>query len=74
MHRCRGSKGRHPMDVVTASFCRRLRVVRLRAGLTQAEVSERARVSVRTLRDIERNRIARPRPPGRRERVTATTP
>jgi DNA-binding SARP family transcriptional activator/DNA-binding XRE family transcriptional regulator len=49
------------MDVVTASFGRRLRVVRLRAGLTQAEVSERAGVSVRTLRDIERNRIARPR-------------
>ncbi|WP_158273881.1 BTAD domain-containing putative transcriptional regulator [Micromonospora sp. RP3T] len=40
-----------------------VRGYRLRAGLTQAELSTRAGVSVRTLRDLERGRTRRPHAP-----------
>ena len=41
-------------------FGPRLRELRQRSGLTQEELAERARVGVRTLRDLETGRTARP--------------
>src|SRR3954454_2838867 len=39
-----------------------LRAYRVRAGLTQQELASRAGVSMRALRDIEHDRVGRPRP------------
>jgi DNA-binding SARP family transcriptional activator/tetratricopeptide (TPR) repeat protein/DNA-binding XRE family transcriptional regulator len=39
-----------------------LRAYRMRAGLTQQELASRAGVSLRALRDIEHDRVGRPRP------------
>jgi DNA-binding SARP family transcriptional activator/DNA-binding XRE family transcriptional regulator len=49
------------MDWGPATFGEALRARRVRAGLTQAELAERAGVSVRAVRYIESGRIARPR-------------
>jgi DNA-binding SARP family transcriptional activator/DNA-binding XRE family transcriptional regulator len=38
-----------------------VRMHRLRAGLTQQELAHRAGLSIRTLRDLEQDRVARPR-------------
>jgi DNA-binding SARP family transcriptional activator/DNA-binding XRE family transcriptional regulator len=48
-----------------------LRQYRLRAGLTQHQAAERAGLGVRTLRDIEQNRVARPREPSLRQLADA---
>ncbi|GIG58032.1 XRE family transcriptional regulator [Longispora fulva] len=42
------------------TFAERLKVLRRAAGLTQVELATRARVGIRTLRDIERGHVARP--------------
>lgn len=42
-------------------FGPRLRALRNRAGLAQEELAERSGLSVRTIRDLERGRVARPR-------------
>jgi transcriptional regulator with XRE-family HTH domain len=44
----------------SASFAAVLRASRMRAGLTQCELASRAGVGVRTLRELERARVARP--------------
>nr|MDT0662759.1 helix-turn-helix domain-containing protein [Micromonospora sp. DSM 115978] len=50
----------HGADQVPAGFSELLRSRRLQAGLTQAELAERAGVGVRTVRDLERGRSQRP--------------
>src|SRR5882672_1804428 len=49
------------MEWGPATFGEALRARRVRAGLTQADLAERAGVSVRAVRYIEGGRIARPR-------------
>lgn len=44
------------------TFGARLSGHRVRLGLTQERLAERARLGVRTIRDLERGRVARPRP------------
>jgi len=44
------------------TFGARLSGHRVRLGLTQERLAERARLGVRTIRDLERDRVARPRP------------
>jgi len=44
------------------AFGELVRVRRIAAGLTQAELAERAGLSVRAVRDIEQHRVRRPRP------------
>ncbi|MEV0644888.1 helix-turn-helix domain-containing protein [Phytomonospora sp. NPDC050363] len=44
------------------TFGARLNGHRVRLGLTQERLAERARLGVRTIRDLERDRVARPRP------------
>jgi DNA-binding SARP family transcriptional activator/DNA-binding XRE family transcriptional regulator len=46
-----------------SDFGEAVRRHRVRAGLTQQELARRAGLSVRTLRDIEQSRVARPRAP-----------
>jgi transcriptional regulator with XRE-family HTH domain len=46
---------------VFAAFADLVANLRRRAGLTQKQLSERARLSVRTVREIEGGRVARPR-------------
>ncbi|HTJ38694.1 MAG TPA: helix-turn-helix transcriptional regulator, partial [Dactylosporangium sp.] len=43
-----------------ATFAATLRARRLARGLTQDELATRARLGVRTLRELERGRVARP--------------
>ena len=43
------------------AFGERLRAYRLQAGLTQQELAERSGVGLRTVRDLERGRVGRPR-------------
>ncbi|HEY1175656.1 MAG TPA: helix-turn-helix transcriptional regulator, partial [Phytomonospora sp.] len=44
------------------TFGARLSGHRIRLGLTQERLAERARLGVRTIRDLEHGRVARPRP------------
>ncbi|MGW0661067.1 BTAD domain-containing putative transcriptional regulator [Streptodolium elevatio] len=56
--------GHHPPGGATDdpdSFGTRLRTFRKRAGLSQEAAASRAGISTRALRDIERNRVGRPR-------------
>ncbi|MFY1688980.1 ATP-binding protein [Plantactinospora sp. WMMB782] len=50
----------HGTDRVPGGFAELLRRCRLAAGLTQAELAERAAVGIRTVRDLERGRASRP--------------
>ncbi|GIG89159.1 ATP-binding protein [Plantactinospora endophytica] len=50
----------HGSDRVPGGFDELLRRRRLAAGLTQAELAERAAVGIRTVRDLERGRASRP--------------
>ncbi|AVT30955.1 XRE family transcriptional regulator [Plantactinospora sp. BC1] len=50
----------HGADRVPGGFAELLRRRRLAAGLTQAELAERAAVGIRTVRDLERGRASRP--------------
>ncbi|MGI5146419.1 ATP-binding protein [Plantactinospora sp. CA-294935] len=50
----------HGSDRVPGGFAELLRRCRLAAGLTQAELAERAAVGIRTVRDLERGRASRP--------------
>lgn len=50
----------HGSDQASGGFDELLRVRRLAAGLTQAELAQRAGVGVRTIRDLERARSTRP--------------
>jgi predicted ATPase/DNA-binding XRE family transcriptional regulator len=50
----------HESDQADAGFAGALRAYRRAAGLTQAELAARAGVGVRTVRDLERGRAARP--------------
>ncbi|MFY1674429.1 ATP-binding protein [Plantactinospora sp. WMMB334] len=50
----------HGADRIPGGFSDVLRRCRLAAGLTQAELAERAAVGIRTVRDLERGRASRP--------------
>ncbi len=45
----------------SSGFGERLRAYRVRAGWTQQELAERSGIGLRTLRDLEQGRVARPR-------------
>jgi DNA-binding SARP family transcriptional activator/Tfp pilus assembly protein PilF/DNA-binding XRE family transcriptional regulator len=50
-----------PVDVNSATFGEALRAARIRAGLTQSELADRAGVSARAVRYCEKGRVPRPR-------------
>jgi tetratricopeptide (TPR) repeat protein/DNA-binding SARP family transcriptional activator/DNA-binding XRE family transcriptional regulator len=56
---------------VPRSFGEFVRTYRVRAGVTQEELAQTAGMSVRGLRDLERNRVARPRVTGLRRLAEA---
>jgi DNA-binding SARP family transcriptional activator/DNA-binding XRE family transcriptional regulator len=58
------------LQQMSTSLGRRLRAHRLRAGLTQRQLAERAAMSVRALRDIEQDRAV-PRPSSLEQLATA---
>jgi DNA-binding SARP family transcriptional activator len=53
------------------SWGRQITAAREREGLTQRELAARTGLSVRTIRDIERGRVSRPRPGSRRQLMDA---